>query len=326
MVATRDDSVRALGPEAKTIELFRTIVLIRVFEEACQALFRRGAIMGSIHLGMGQEAVSAGVCAELRNGDRVAATYRGHAAALALGTRPDRLFAEMLGRETGVCGGRAGSMNVIDREHGLIGCFGIVGGSIGAATGAALSLRDTGAVALAFFGDGAVNQGYFHECLNFAKVTRLPVVYVCENNGYGEFTPTRAVTAGEITARSNALGIASASVDGQDASAVRAAAATAVAYARSGSGPAFIEALTYRYNDHSRGDPIDYRPPGELERWRARDPVAVAAARLEVEFGVSTARITQIRAEVAAEVEVARATALAAAPADPAAPMSEFAP
>jgi TPP-dependent pyruvate/acetoin dehydrogenase alpha subunit len=215
-------------------------------------------------------------------------------------------------------------MNVVDHEHGLIGCFGIVGGSIGAATGAALSLRDTGAVALAFFGDGAVNQGYFHECLNFAQVLKLPVVYVCENNGYGEFTPTRAVTAGEIIGRPSVFDIPAVTVDGQDVMAVQAATETAVAYARTGKGPAFIEALTYRYNDHSRGDPIDYRPPGELERWRARDPLIVAAARLE-ELGISADRLAQVGTEVAAELDIARMGALAAPPADPAAPMSEFA-
>ena len=313
-----------LGAEDEAIRLFRTMVLIRRFEEACQALFRRGALMGSIHLGIGQEAVATGVCSSLGSGDRVAATYRGHAAALALGTEPERLLAEMLGRGSGVCGGRAGSMNVVDRDHGLIGCFGIVGGSIGAATGAALSLRDSGAVALAFFGDGAVNQGYFHECLNFAQVLKLPVVYVCENNGYGEFTPTRAVTAGEIIGRPSVFDIPAVTVDGQDVVAVRAATETAVAYARTGNGPTFIEALTYRYNDHSRGDPIDYRPPGELERWRERDPLIVAAAHLE-ELGISAARLAQVAAEVAAELDIARTGALAAAPADPAAPMSEFA-
>jgi TPP-dependent pyruvate/acetoin dehydrogenase alpha subunit len=273
---------------------------------------------------MGQEAVATGICSVLEPADQVAATYRGHVAALALGTDPERLLAEMLGRQTGICGGRAGSMNVVDREHGLLGCFGIVGGSIGAATGAALSLRRIQGVAVAFFGDGAVNQGYFHECLNFAAVNSLPVVYVCEDNGYGEFTPAGQVTAGEIVARPRAFGIPSITVDGQDVCAVREAAREAVDHARSGGGPAFVHAITYRYNDHARGDPIEYRPPGELEAWRARDPLDVAAARLIDEHGVSRVQLDELGAEVAAEAEAMRRAAMEAPAAEPGVPMSEF--
>src|SRR6478752_9242221 len=160
------------------------MVLIRLFEDAVQRLFMQGEIQGTTHLYQGQEAVSVGVCAALQNGDAVAATYRGHGACLAMGTDPTALMAELLGRETGVCGGRAGTMNVIDLEHGVIGCFGIVGGSIAAATGAALALKGTGRIETAFFGDGATNQAYFFECLNFAKVLGLPALFVCENNGY----------------------------------------------------------------------------------------------------------------------------------------------
>jgi TPP-dependent pyruvate/acetoin dehydrogenase alpha subunit len=300
------------------------MAVIRRFEEVTQALFQRGAIMGSIHLGMGQEAVATGVCSTLAPSDQVAATYRGHAAALALGSDPSRLFAEMLGRRTGVCGGRAGSMNIVDREHGLLGCFGIVGGSIGAATGAGLSLKRHGGVAVAFFGDGAVNQGYFHECLNFAAVHALPVLYVCENNRYAEFTASEDATAGQILARPQAMGIPSETVDGQDVWAVREAAQRAISLTRTGSGPAFIEALTYRYNDHSRGDPIQYRPTGELERWRARDPLVIAAAQLATDHDVPQEALESILAEVGSAMDVMRDAAFAAPTPDASAQMSEF--
>src|SRR4051794_8854884 len=193
------------------------MLLIRLFEGEMHRLFLEGKVHGTTHLSAGQEAVPVGVCWELRPDDYVAGTYRGHGHALAKGTDPERLAAEMLGRATGVCGGRAGSMNVVDLERGLVGCFGIVGGSIGAATGAALSARRQGGVAAAFFGDGAANHGYFHECLNFAQVQRLPVVFVCENNLYGEFTPMDKVTAGgDIAGRAAAYAMPSALGDGND--------------------------------------------------------------------------------------------------------------
>ena len=171
------------------LDLYRRMLLIRRFEDLVQKLYERGLVHGTTHLYSGQEAVAVGVSSVLQPGDRVAGTYRGHGHSIARGLEPQKLLDELLGRRTGICGGRAGSMNVVDLEHGLIGCFGIVGGSIAAATGAALALKRTGGVAVAYFGDGATNQGYFHECLNFAKTLELPVVYVCENNLYGEFTP-----------------------------------------------------------------------------------------------------------------------------------------
>jgi TPP-dependent pyruvate/acetoin dehydrogenase alpha subunit len=191
------------------------------------------------------------------------------------------LMDELLGRATGVCGGRAGSMNVIDPEHGLLGCYGIVGGSIAAATGAALALRDTGNVAVAFFGDGAVNQAYFYECLNFAKVFSLPALYVCENNVYGEYTRSEDVTAGTAMSRVEAMELPAQFVDGNDLWAVRDAAGAALENVRAGKGPAFIEAFTYRFVGHSRSDPGKYRPEGELDSWRERDPLLVARTRLE---------------------------------------------
>lgn len=296
----------------ESLVLYRRMLLIRRFEDTIQRLFQQGEVHGTTHLYSGQEAVAVGVASVLDSGDRVAGTYRGHGHALALGVSPSGLLDEMLGRSTGVCGGRAGSMNVVDLEHRLIGCFGIVGGSIAAATGAALALRDRGGVAVAFFGDGATNHGYFHECLNFGQVMRLPVVYICENNLYGEFTPWEDVTAGEIRARPEALGMFSATVDGNDLWAVRTAAQAAVEHARQGDGPAFVEALTYRFVGHSRSDPGAYRKPGELDGWRQRDPLTLAQTALHDVFGVGPAETAAVEADVDAELETAVKAGLAA--------------
>jgi TPP-dependent pyruvate/acetoin dehydrogenase alpha subunit len=307
------------------IDLLRRMLLVRRFEEAVQTLFLRGEVYGSTHLCHGQEAVSAGVASVLRQDDRVAATYRGHDHALALGTSPQRFLDELLGRRSGVCGGRSGSMNVVDLEHGLIGCFGIVGGSLAAATGAALALRGRASVAVAFFGDGAVNQGYFHECLNFARVRDLPVLYVCENNCYGEYTRMEDVTPGGILARPRALEIPAEAVDGQDVWAVRAAAGAAVERVRAGGGPEFLEARTYRYGDHGRGDPIKYRPDDEVAAWRARDPIDIARRRLLDEYGVPAAKLEWVAEQVEAEMEAVVEHALRAPFPDPDATATEFA-
>ena len=260
------------------------MVLIREFEEEIHRLFLKGEVHGTTHLSAGQEAVPVGVCMALQPNDYVAGTYRGHGHALAKGTEPEPLAAEMLGRATGVCGGRAGSMNVIDLEHGLVGCFGIVGGSIAAATGAALTAKREGGVAVAFFGDGATNQGYFHECLNFAQVLRLPIVFVCENNFYGEFTPMHQVTGRRRDPRGAAYGIPSRVVDGNDMLMVEQAAVEAVAVARSGGGPSLLECQTYRHSRALEVRPRHLPPEGELESWLERDPLIVTRARL-VEAG-----------------------------------------
>jgi TPP-dependent pyruvate/acetoin dehydrogenase alpha subunit len=234
-----------------------------------------------------------------------------------MGTDPTALLAELLGRASGVNGGLAGSMNVVDPDHGVMGCYGIVGGSIAAATGAALALRDTGQVAVAYFGDGAANQAYFFECLNFAKVLGLPVVFVCENNRYGEYTPTEAVTPGGIVPRAAALEIPTSTVDGMDVWAVRALAEEIVERARSGSGPEFVEAATYRFVGHSRSDPGKYRPEGELDRWKERDPLVVAAARLRDEHGLDEGEISAIVSEVDRSLDEIERAALAAPFPDP---------
>jgi TPP-dependent pyruvate/acetoin dehydrogenase alpha subunit len=311
---------------AKALELYRMMRVIRRFEETVQALFLKGEVHGTTHLYMGQEAVATGVGDVLGPADRVAATYRGHGHALSIGVDPQALLDEMLGRSTGVCAGRAGSMNVIDLEHRLIGSFGIIGGSMAAATGASLALRRRGGVAVAYFGDGATNHGYFHECLNFAAVQRLPVVYVCENNLYGEFTPWEEVTAGRIIDRPRALGVDARQVDGMDVFAVRDAAADAVATARAGSGPVFVEALTYRFAGHSRSDPGSYRKPGELEEWKQRDPLKVGARALHERFGISQAQIAETDADVDEQLERATERALASPYPEPGRAVREFAP
>ena len=313
---------------AERVAWLRKMLEIRLFEDKVQELFMEGRIQGTTHLYQGQEAVAVGVCAVLDEGDTVAATYRGHGACLAMGTDPTALMAELLGRETGVCGGRAGTMNVIDLAHGVIGCFGIVGGSmhltdfsrnlIGAfaiigpsysvALGAAMSakLRDTDAVAMAFCGDGATNIGTFHEALNMASVWKAPVVFVIENNLYGEYSPLRDTTPlDDLADRAKAHAMPGVIVDGQDVGAVREVAAAAIALARAGEGPTLIEAKTYRYRGHSRTDPAKYRAEGELERWKERDPIDILGAQLAPEGGLSEDGQRALRDEIQADVDAA---------------------
>ena len=292
--------------------LYRRMLLIRRLEERVQSLFLRGEVYGTTHLCSGQEAVSIGVACALEDGDRVACTYRGHGHLLARGLSPEKLLAELLGRSTGVNGGRAGSMNMVDLDHGVIGCFGIVGGSIAAATGAALAFKGSQNIAAAFFGDGAANQAYFFECLNFARVLSLPLLFVCENNGYGEYTAMDAVTAGTITARAQAMEIPTVNVDGMDVWAVREAAVETVARVRSESTPVFLEARTYRFVGHSRSDPGKYRPEGELEQWQERDPLLIAERRLQEVYGVTPEAIQEVAEEVERELTDAEEAALAA--------------
>ncbi len=302
-----------LGHDAGTYEeLYRRMLLIRGFEDRVQSLFLRGEVYGTTHLYSGQEAVAVGFASVLEADDRVACTYRGHGHLLAMGTDPEGLLAELLGRETGVNGGRAGSMNVVDPEHGVLGCYGIVGGSIAAATGAGLALRGTGSVAVAYFGDGTTNQAYFFECLNFAKVFELPVVYVCENNGYGEYTPFEAVTPGGIVPRAAVFELPTTELDGMDVRAVRTTAREIVDRVRRGGGPEFVEARTYRFVGHSRSDPGKYRPDGELDRWRERDPLVVAAALLRDELGMSEESLARVAEDVDGELDRIERSALAA--------------
>ena len=326
MSARQTESVERHGPAAtaaadgearRYLDAYARMVTIREFEQHIQRLFLSGEVHGTTHLSAGQEAVPVGVCMALEPDDLISGTYRGHGHALAKGTDPEQLAAEMLGRATGVCGGRAGSMNVVDLRHGLVGCFGIVGGSIAAATGAALTGKRTDRVSVAFFGDGAANQAYFHECLNFAAVLALPAVFVCENNLYGEFTPMRSVTAGgEIAERGSAYGIPSAVVDGNDLWAVHKAAREAVDRARGGEGPTLLECQTYRHYGHSKSDPAKYRPPEEVERWLERDPLKIARERL-IEGGLPEAEIAAVEQAVRKRLDEAIESARAAPFPDP---------
>ena len=286
---------------APRTDLFDQLVLARRFEEEVRRLQLSSTIEGAVHLATGHEAVSVGVGAAVRSEDWVACTYRGHGHALARGVPPRALVAELLGRATGICGGRSGSMNIVAREHRLLGSFGIIGGSMAAATGAGISLRGSGAAAISFFGDGAANQGYFLECLNLAAVMQLPVLYVCENNLYSEYTRTDLMTAAPIAERTRGIGITTEVVDGMDVRAMASAADSALEAVRSGRGPRFLEAETYRFVPHSRSDPVTYQPEEEVERWRARDPLEQERARLRDE-GVPQTELDGVERRVGEEI------------------------
>jgi acetoin:2,6-dichlorophenolindophenol oxidoreductase subunit alpha len=289
---------------------------IRLVEDESMNLYLEGLISGSMHTGQGQEAVAVGVAASLRPTDTVTCTYRGHGLALALGMTPLALLAEMLGRTDGSLGGKGGSMHLSAPDIGLLPTFAIVGGGIPVAVGAAYAalLKKDGSVGVAAFGDGAANIGAFHEALNMAAVWKLPAIFVCENNLYGEYSRIDKTTPiADIATRAAAYAMPGEIVDGQDLDAVMAAMARATARARSGDGPTLLEMKTYRYAGHSRGDPAKYRPAGELEQWKARDPIALYEKELISSGAADAARLAAIREEVAQQV----AAAVAAAKASP---------
>jgi TPP-dependent pyruvate/acetoin dehydrogenase alpha subunit len=269
----------AAAPELSVeyrLDLLRQMHEIRFFEQNLRRLFEEGLVRGSTHLSIGQEAVSVGVCSALRKGDTATCTYRGHGTTLAMGAPLDRSFGEILGRAGGLCGGKVGSMHLTDRSVGLLGSFAIVGAHLPITVGAAFAARyqRQDSVSVCFFGDGATNIGAFHEALNLAAVWKLPAVFVCENNLYGEYSPIASTTPVEqLVDRAASYAMAAARVDGNDVVAVRRTAVEAVARARGGPGPTLIEALTYRWSGHSRSDPAKYRPRGELESWQQRDPI-----------------------------------------------------
>jgi TPP-dependent pyruvate/acetoin dehydrogenase alpha subunit len=265
------------------IGLYRMMATIREFEEQVQRSYLEGLVHGTTHLCNGQEAVCAGVAKTLRDDDYVSYTYRGHGHCLARGMDLEAAFAELFGRETGVCGGLGGSMHLTDIGRGLIGAFGIVGAGLPVAVGAGLSAQLDGReqVSVCFFGDGATNIGAFHEAMNLAQVWTLPVIFVCENNLYGEFSHIRHTTPYEdLVIRAQGYAMANISVDGNDVEAVYAAASPAVARARGGGGPTFVECKTYRHRGHSRTDPAKYRDPAEVEAWLKRDPLVLYRTEL----------------------------------------------
>ena len=275
---------QTVGDRPSLVELYTRMSLIRSFEARVGRLYRDSAIPGFIHTSVGQEAVAVGVCASLQSDDYVVSTHRGHGHCLAKGAEPRAAMAELFGKATGLCKGKGGSMHIADARLGILGANAIVGASLPLATGAALScaVLEQPAVAVAFFGEGAVNQGAFHECVNLAAVWKLPVVYVCENNSYAEFTDSRTMSLRQGVAHAaRSYGIEAEEVDGNDVEAVQLVALDAVAAARAGGGPRLLEAHTYRWQGHYEGDPQTYKPDEEVERWRLRDPLRVTGERLE---------------------------------------------
>lgn len=261
------------------LKLFEQMAFIRAFEERVGTLYRQGKVRGPTHLALGHEAIAVGVGSVLEPRDSSIGTYRGHHHALVRGAPPDKVMLELLGREGGICRGKGGSMHITSVEHGYWGSHAIIGAQMPIAVGLAWAskLRGQNSVTACFFGDGATNIGAFHEAVNLAAVWQLPVLFVCEHNGYMEYTPIELVTpvAHPAADRASAYGLEPVKVDGNDVVAVRAAAQRAAEKARNGGGPTLIEARTYRFGGHSVADPATYRPPGELERWQERDPLVV---------------------------------------------------
>jgi acetoin:2,6-dichlorophenolindophenol oxidoreductase subunit alpha len=294
--------VTAPSPTAESLlDLYRSLVLIRRFEERASELRLAGFIPGFLHPSIGQEAVAVGVCAALGREDVITSTHRGHGHMLARGAEPRRMYAELYARQDGYNRAKGGSLHMIDTELGFLGANGIVGGGIPLATGAALQLKRTGsqAVAVSFFGDGATNEGAFHESLNLASLWKLPAVYVCENNLYGEFTrQDKHQPVKDIAVRAASYDMPGVVVDGNDVLAVRQVMEEAVTRARSGDGPTLIEAKTYRHRGHYEGDMGAYRSPEEVSEWLARDPIAVFGRRLVEEHGVAQVALEAVASEV----------------------------
>ena len=301
--------------------LYERMAVIRGTEKAAHDLFLAGLVKGTTHLAAGHEAVAVGASAALRPDDYVFATYRGHHHAMARGASPEECLAELMSKATGVCKAKGGSMHLTKASAGMLGSYAIVGAHLPVAAGAAWSaaMRGTGQVAVAFFGDGATNIGAFHEALNLASVWRLPVLFICENNLYMEYTPIGSVTAADHPAAGRAASyrLPAEVIDGNDVVLVAEAVGRAADRARCGDGPTVLEALTYRHFGHSRTDPATYRPAGELEEWLDRDPLEVARRRLG-DLGVPEPELAAAADRAAAAVAAAVAAARAAPGADPA--------
>jgi len=299
----------------QALHFYRQMMKIRLFEEHVNQLYLGAKMPGLAHLYIGQEAVAVGVCEALRRDDYITSTHRGHGHCLAKGASVDQMFAELLGKAPGYCRGKGGSMHIADQDTGNLGANAIVGGSAGIATGAALSakMRGTDQVAVCFFGEGALGQGLLYEVMNMASLWKLPVIYVCENNQYNEYTSYRETTAGEVTARAAAFGIHTESVDGQDVRAVHATALKLVNGARSGAGPAFLQCNTYRFHGHHVGD-IDrayYRAKTEEEEWKGeRDPLKLLAEWLQKSEMADGKLFQRMENEAATEIKDAINVAL----------------
>ncbi|MBX6327577.1 MAG: thiamine pyrophosphate-dependent dehydrogenase E1 component subunit alpha [Pseudolabrys sp.] len=303
--------------EKKRLEMYRTQVIIREAEQRAYDLFLQNLVKGTSHLSLGQEAVAAGFAAAMEPGDLSFCTYRGHAHTLARGVSVEKVLGELMQRDNGLMRGKGGSMHLTAVDHGVMGSYAIIGAHLPIACGAAWRAQYKGHtdVSVCFFGDGTTNIGAFHEALNFASVWKLPVVFVCENNLYMEYTPIADVTAVPHPAadRAASYGLERIIIDGNDADIVYRTAKAAYAKARAGKGPSLIECLTYRHSGHSRADPAKYRPEGELERWKLRDPIKIYRERL-LQFGVSERIIAEIDAAARREVDVATEACKAAPP------------
>ena len=300
--------------------LLATMWLCRAFEEKVSELIQSGTIAGLVHLAIGQEATAAAIGALLGDDDLLFSGHRAHGHALAKGADPSRVLAEIAGRATGLCGGKGGSMHLVDVAHGFLGATGVVGGNVPNALGVALAQqqRRTGHATVVFFGDGAAQAGHFLESLNLASLWELPVVLVCENNGYAEFTPRSAHTNVERVARlAETYGIATLTVDGNDALAVHEAAAPFIARAREGKGPALIECLTYRMRGHYEGDAVKYREASELDVWKQRDPLRILERRMDVEAWGDNAVARATESAARARVDAAASFALGSPWPDP---------
>jgi TPP-dependent pyruvate/acetoin dehydrogenase alpha subunit len=298
------------------LHMYRQMAKIRAFEEQVNELYKGAKMPGLAHLYIGEEAVAVGVCEALRRDDIITSTHRGHGHCLAKGAAVDRMFAELLGKEAGYCRGKGGSMHIADQDSGNLGANAIVGGSAGIATGAALSakMRGTDQVAVCFFGDGALGQGLLYEAMNMAALWALPVIYVCENNLYGEYTPGNETIAGEILGRAKAFGIHAESLDGQDVQLVYATMRRLVERGRRGEGPAFLECKTYRYYGHHVGDVNrEYRTREEEKEWMTKhDPLQTLVTRLTAQKLVDGDTFERILGDVKTEIDKGVAFALAA--------------
>jgi pyruvate dehydrogenase E1 component alpha subunit len=318
-VTTTTDHSELTGEQL--LDLYEQMAVIRRTEKAAQDLFLAGLVKGTTHLAAGHEAVAVGTSAALRPDDYVFATYRGHHHAIARGATPAECLAELMSRDTGVCRAKGGSMHLTKADHNMMGSYAIVGAHLPMAAGAAWSavLRGTEQVAVAFFGDGATNIGAFHEALNLAAVWRLPVVFVCENNLYMEYTPISSVTAVANPAadRAASYNLPSSVIDGNDVLVVHDAVRQAAQRARAGEGPTILEALTYRHYGHSRTDPAKYRPEEEVREWLNRDPLIVARDQL-ARLGLDEETVAQAAGRAERAVAEAVAEAKAAPEADPA--------
>ena len=292
--------------EDKRLELYRSQFVIREAEQRAFDLFLQNLVKGTSNLSLGQEAVAAGFAKAMKPGDLSFCTYRGHAHTLARGVSVEKVLGELMQRDNGLMRGKGGSMHLTSVQHGVMGSYAIIGAHLPIACGAAWRAQYRGDkdVSVCFFGDGTTNIGAFHEALNLAAIWKLPVVFVCENNLYMEYTPISEVTAVSRPAadRAPAYGLESIVVDGNDADVVYRTAQAAYAKARAGDGPSLIECLTYRHSGHSRADPAKYRPEGELERWKQRDPIKIYRERL-AQFGITDNVVAKIEAEVCKEVD-----------------------